>query len=147
MKTETRFPPIQNEESTNNVANSGCTGHFFLAFANSPLINIQVATKSVPVKQPDGSFIYSTHTAELDTPLLPKKAREAHLFPNLEQGLISIGQLCDSGCEVLFEATSAEVHFEDNIILVGHRSQRTRLWHLNLASTPIEQSNNNKLKI
>ena len=71
----------------------------------------------------------STHTAQIDIPQLPPTATTAHLFPALgNTSLISIGQLCDAGCKVIFTATTAEVWLNGELILTGTRSKLTALW-------------------
>ena len=73
----------------------------------------------------------STHEGELDIPALPLSARLAHVVPALtDQSLISIGQLCDSGCDVTFNATSVNVTLEGNPIFSGTRNATTKLWNL-----------------
>jgi hypothetical protein len=45
---------------------------------------------------------FSEDTAELNIPYLPSAARLCHVVPQLGQySLVSIGQLCDAGCDVL----------------------------------------------
>ena len=76
----------------------------------------------------------STHIGELPIPHLPREARIAHLFPALgETSLISIGQLCDHGCQAHFSATTVVITYENKLILQGHRSDETRgLWYLKI---------------
>ena len=79
----------------------------------------------------------STHEADLDVPSLPAAARKAHIFPSLSAGpLISIGQLCDSGCTAIFTATQVTIELDDSVILTGTRSPATRLWNVDLPSSP-----------
>ena len=83
---------------------------------------------------PDKSLIPSTHTGELPLPMLPIEARKADLFPALEDTcLVSIGQLCDAGCEARFIHDQAIVTLEDEVILIGHRGPTTRgLWMMSI---------------
>jgi hypothetical protein len=77
--------------------------------------------------------MYSTHEAELDIPSLPHAARRVHIVPALKTtSLLSIGQLCDAGCEVLFDANCVRVRHANELILAGNRSPHTGLWHLGL---------------
>ena len=70
----------------------------------------------------------STHEGELDIPALPLSARLAHVVPALtDQSLISIGQLCDSGCNVTFNATSVKLSLEGNPIFAGIRNATTNV--------------------
>jgi hypothetical protein len=81
--------------------------------------------------------MYFTHEAELDLPCLPRAARRVHIVPALSTAsLLSIGQLCDAGCCVTFDAASMTVHFNDRVLLTGARTPSTGLWHLSLSFTP-----------
>ena len=99
----------------------------------------------VPLKValPDGSYMYSTHTAELSLPQIPTAARIAHLFPALgNTSLLSIGQLCDAGCTAHFDNSSVSIHFKGSTILSGMRNHTTNhLWSINfplkIQSTPM----------
>jgi hypothetical protein len=77
--------------------------------------------------------MYSTHEAELDLPSLPLAARRVHIVPDLRSSfLLSMGQLCDAGCVVTFDATSVTVHHDALRLLEGTRTPATGLWHLSL---------------
>jgi hypothetical protein len=77
----------------------------------------------------------STHEAELDVPGLPMAARRVHIVPDLAvHSLLSIGQLCDAGCEVTLTATDATIRYNNSIALQGHRTPATGLWHLAMPS-------------
>ena len=79
--------------------------------------------------------MYSTHEAELDLPNLPLSARHVHIVPALQAGsLLSMGQLCDAGCVVTFDATTVRVHRNSELLLLGTRTPTTGLWHLNIAA-------------
>ena len=79
----------------------------------------------------------STHEGELHLPSLPLSARHVHIVPALQQfSLISMGQLCDAGCLIAFTASTVTVSFNDDIILTGHRTPATLLWHFDLPVLP-----------
>ena len=80
-------------------------------------------------------------TALLPIPQLPRHAREVHIFPALgDTSLISVGQLCDAGCQANFNATTAEVYFQQKLILTGHRNNETSgLWTMSIPT--IHQAN------
>ena len=76
----------------------------------------------------------STHTAYLDLPSLPLAARLVHIVPALHtQSLISLGQLCDAGCQVHLERAIINITLNDEIVLTGTRTPSTGLWHLNMS--------------
>ena len=69
---------------------------------------------------PDGSTITSSHTASLHIPFLPEEACTAHIFPTLTSGsLISIGQLCDSDCTAIFDATTVTIKRHGQTVLTS----------------------------
>jgi hypothetical protein len=81
--------------------------------------------------------MHSTHEAELDIPGLPLAARKVHIVPDLaSHSLLSIGQLCDAGCDVTFTTTDAIIRYQLKTVLQGHRTPATGLWHLDISSNP-----------
>ena len=83
------------------VADSGVTSYFVTIKA--PIINRTRTTKPLAITTANGAVIYSSHTAELNLPNLPLTARICHVVPHLgDFSLISVGQLCDAGCDVTF---------------------------------------------
>ena len=83
-----------------SVADTGATGHYLTL--DSPLENKQKAVHPIPIGIPDGEIITSTHTSLLYQQDLPIQERKAHLFPGINKALLSIGTLCDHGCEATF---------------------------------------------
>jgi len=60
-------------------------------------------------------------------------ARHGHIVPQLAtQPLISIGQLCDAGCDVAFTANTVTISHNNNIVLQGQRTPATKLWELDV---------------
>jgi len=100
---------------------------------NAPVVNKQRAVVPLAIYNPNGAVMYSTHTAEINVPSLPRSARVCHIVPGLRlYSLISIGQLCDAGCEVLFLTASVSIGFQNTVIMQGARARDTGLWHLDL---------------
>ena len=91
---------------------------------------------------PDKNLIKSTHTGDLPLPMLPKKARKADIFPALhDTSLVSIGQLCDAGCEARFIRDQAIITKDGEVILLGYRGPHTRgLWMMSIPTTKIALS-------
>lgn len=80
---------------------------------------------------PNCAIIHSSHTALLQNKDLPLKAREAHIFPGLEnRALLSIGTFCDNGCIAQFDETKAIITEQQSnkIIMQGGRDQITTLY-------------------
>ena len=66
------------------------------------LDNVQPTTKITNVKCPHGQIIRYTMEGGLDFPMLTITARQAHIFPNIKHSLVSLGEICDAGCIVVF---------------------------------------------
>jgi hypothetical protein len=97
------------------------------------VINKRVTTKPIGIANPNGTIMYSTHIAELDLPSLPPAARLVHIVPALNAtSLLSMGQLCDAGCVVTFDAKTVTVKLNDERILDGVRTPATGLWQLSM---------------
>jgi hypothetical protein len=92
----------------------------------------------ISIRNPNGAVMHSTHEAELDIAALPPHARHVHIVPALSSAsLLSMGQLCDAGCKIAFDATDVTVYHNGNIVLTGKRTPATRLWTIDLNnSTP-----------
>ena len=90
------------------IANSGSTLHF--CTIRAPVINKRPANPPIGIENVNGHIMYSTHEAELDIPNLPLAACHVHIVPDLSNfSLISIGQLCDSNCSVIFDRNMVTV--------------------------------------
>ena len=81
---------------------------------------------------------------------LPYKASRAYILPILSnEFLLSVGQLCDYDCTVLFDKYFCDIHHKNKLILQGERNFNDGLYdvplppHNNLHTT----SNNVNLKI
>ena len=82
------------------VADTGTTGHCLTL--NTSCINKRKAVHPLSIQIPNGIIIKSTHTALLAHPDLPLQDRQAHILPGLNKALLSIGTLCEHGCEYTF---------------------------------------------
>ena len=121
-------------EKLSAILDTGSSGHFFAL--RTPLQNIKPSQRPIQVELPDHRHMESTHEGDLPIPTLPPKARKAYLFPALQDtSLISIGQLCDAGCQAIFNATQVQIIHLAKVILEGYRDKTTRgLWYLDLPS-------------
>ena len=85
----------------------GATGHFVLPV--TPVKNTKPATTLLTINLLDGDQIKSTHTCQLDTPWIPEEAKEAYTVPGLAHTyFVFINLLCDTGCNVEYNAQNAE---------------------------------------
>jgi hypothetical protein len=117
------------------LLDSGCTAHFLLA--NAKCSNKKSTTTPLAVCLPNGDTIMSTHTATFNMPSLSHKARQAHILPGLAQhSLLSVGQMCDSGCSVTFTASNVTVTNGESTILTGLWDKESSLWCVPLEPAP-----------
>jgi hypothetical protein len=80
-----------------------------------------------------GTTIQSSHTCDLLLADLPPQAQKAHILPGrVHNSLISVGQLCDSGCDVTFTQEQVTVLRDGKCVMYGSRDPRSRLWRVNL---------------
>ncbi len=114
-------------------ADSGASGHYLCLRDVNSLSNVRQISydKEISVSLPDGSTINSTHIGELPFQFLSMKARQAHIFPKLQSSLLSVGVLCDDGCEVKFQSDKVEVRKNNIVLLTGHRDDNG-LWMVQL---------------
>ena len=64
----------------------------------------------------------------LDLGALPTAAKQAHVLPGLAQhSLLSVGQMCDSGCAVTFTSKAVTVKHGQATILDGARDTTSGL--------------------
>jgi hypothetical protein len=114
-----------------SIVDSGAMSHFVTI--DAPTINCKVTNNPLATTTASGKLMYSMHTAELNILYLPSAARCCHVVPKLGQyALVSIGQLCDVGCDVLFQREIMTVSYKNTVIMKGRQTQSTRLWHLDL---------------
>ena len=83
---------------------------------------------------PNREIIKSTHTTLLNHQDLSFQARQAHLFPGLKKAMLSIGTLCEKGCEATFKNKSVHIKNKWNgmTIMRGTRDARTDLYMVSL---------------
>jgi hypothetical protein len=73
-------------------------------------------------------------------PQLPRAARQAHIFKELEhQALISAGLLCDHGCRINLDEKDANIWYDGRLILKGKRGNNG-LWTLNVQNEPKQKN-------
>ena len=123
-----------------SVADTGAAGTFLEM--NAPYItNIKETDPGIKVLCPNNQYLTSTHTVNLSFPNLPPTAKSAHLFEQLTSGShLSIGQLCDAGCEAFFDATRMVILSQQKIVLIGTR-KRGGLWYVDTTDSTTQTPN------
>jgi hypothetical protein len=121
------------------LLDSGCTAHFLI-------VNVHCKKKvltQTPLEGriPNGTTIASTHTATLNLPSLPHPERQAHILHGLaHHSLLSVGQMCDSGCSITFTENKVTVTHRATKILTGQRDKESGPWRLSLGNTTSAQA-------
>ena len=81
-----------------SITDTGASEHYLKADATHDLASWPV--EPIQVKQPNVQILHSTKVCKLVLLTIPEGAREAHILPGLaHSSLISIGKLCDAGCD------------------------------------------------
>jgi hypothetical protein len=89
-------PPLLEHHET-AILDSGCTGPFLLI--NAPCHNKIRSQYPLRVRLPNGETMDLTHSS-LDIPELSEAAYVVHVFADMANHyLISVGQMCNEGCE------------------------------------------------
>jgi hypothetical protein len=134
MFEDCRTPPLLAQHEA-VIVDSGCTGHFLLVTA--PCLNKVKSWNPLKVRLPNGATMESSHTADLDIPVLNAAASNAHVSPGMaHHSLLSVGQLCDEGYIVTFKRDTVTICNSDNSkLLSGPRDETTGLWRINLKQT------------
>ena len=129
-----RSSPPYLPPSHHAIADTGCNGHFFMT--DSLCDNIQPDTNPIHVQLPDGSHVPSTQTGIIPITDLPLAVGHAHLLPSIKtRPLLSIGQLCDSGCMATFNKDEVNIRHNNQLVANGPRT-KNGLWTI-----PIPASN------
>ena len=71
---------------------------------------------------------------ELDLSILTNIPIQVHIFPNIKYSLVTIVELCDTGCTVIFNIKDVIVVYKDDIILLGWKTHQNKLWYFPLIS-------------
>ena len=84
----------------------------------------------------NGEIIILSHIALLPQHNLPYKALKAHIFPGLQNPLISIGTLCDNNCIEVFDEKRVTIYDKTTrlIVMQGHRYPKTTLYMINMTA-------------
>ena len=128
---------VLNNSSNNNCIakiDSGATHNYIKKDHNHLLQNTTILHNGPIAYLPDKTTIKADRQGVLPLhPDLSISAKMTYSFPNLtNESLISVGQLCDDNCKVIFDKTSVQVSKNNKIILQGQRSTKDKLYDINL---------------
>jgi hypothetical protein len=80
------------------------------------------------VRMPNNEKNLSYNTATLNVPTLNEQARNVHVCGDLNNKLLSVGQLCNDWYNVNFNKHKTTVHDNANVILVAKRDFSNGVW-------------------
>jgi hypothetical protein len=125
-------PPSQYDKT--GIADTGASSHYLRT--SNPHTTTGNTKPTITVGLPNGAMLQSTTAAcQLSLPQLPITAREAHILPGLaHSSLVSIGKLCDAGCEAKFDDQEVVITKNNIDLLRGQRNRFTGLWHIPLTN-------------
>jgi hypothetical protein len=109
---------------------------------DTPCNNRLPTNNPITCQLPTGTKMMSMHEADLNLPNcnLPPEALTAHLFPELQHSLLSVGTLCDYGCTTLFNANNVIIEHNGQQLFVDIGIQPTNSCFLTWHSLPSKQS-------
>jgi hypothetical protein len=84
------------------------------------------------VRMPNNETILSCNTAKINLQMLNEQAMKVHVFEDLNNNLLSVGQLFDAGYDVKFNKYKATLHNSNNIFLSAKRDHTNGLWRSTL---------------
>ena len=130
--TDSTLVPTSSEKA---VLDSGCTSH--LIKSSTKCIDKISTTNGLRVGIANGQIIQASHNAKLDLHHLPLKlssrARQTSVQPELRKSLISLGQLCDHGCDyVLLDKHYASVIKDGVTSVIGLLDPTNGMWLVNV---------------
>jgi hypothetical protein len=132
--TENIFPLVPNSDKA--ILDSGCTSH--LIKPSTPCLHKIPTINGLKVGTANGQTMQASHEATLNPAHLPvlfsPNARQASVLPGLHKSLISLGQLCDHGCDyVLLDKQYASVIQDGVATIIGVRDPSNGMWLVDIA--------------
>ena len=134
----TRSKPVAPEKKLTTQfllkADTGASRHFVKSEHLEHLGSIQRIKNGPSALLPNNEKIKPTFVGNLPiNTRLKEDATEALVYPDItNESLLSIGQLCDDGCIAIFTRTKLYIIKNGEVVLVGQRNQRDKLWDVQL---------------
>lgn len=112
------------------LADTGCS-HTMSPHADDV---VDAKPRHVSIRLADNSSISSTHQGSTRLPFGVNNQPPVLLVPTLDEPLLSISSVCDTGCEVLFTSTGMTIHrhstLKSDIPPVANGFRRNNLYYL-----------------
>ena len=123
----------------NAITDSGCTNHYICV--DTPHNNIQRCSDGIIVQQPDGRTMRATNACNIAVDhLQPAVTRDTFFLGIKNKALLSLGQLCNNGCEIHMTPTNIYIYIYNNtdatLSLKGNRDASTKMWTINSDNQP-----------
>jgi hypothetical protein len=117
---------------------TGASSHYFMTKNKNILQNIK-QINGPPVLLPNQQIITSSEQGVLPiSHLLSEKAQKTMILPDLKSSnLISIGQLCDDGCDITLDKNEMIITKNNQFIMRGQRNPRDGLWDIPIPKSKI----------
>ena len=104
--------------TTKSIADSGYTSHFFPT-EPTVCIDIRETEDTLNVLLSNSQEMNLTLEGFLPIEKLSKEAQKTQMFENLRSALVSLGQLCDDGCEIRLHKDEIKIYKDKEVILRG----------------------------
>jgi len=130
------------EEVVYAKADSGASDHYIRKQDSDILSNLRPIT-SKPITIPNGSTIRATQSGMLPFAAeLSEYARRAKILPELKSAsLVSLGKLCDDGCDIHLNASRMQVFKNARLILEGLRNNDDGLYDIPISKVKLQANN------
>ena len=118
---------------------TGASSHYFKATDSEVLSDVKPTLQGPVVTLPNLATIQAKAEGQLNIhPSLTKQATTAHVFDNLTNtSLLSVGQLCDDDCTVIFDKVAMKIVKNGMTIIKGKRNTVDGLWDIELPLQPL----------
>ena len=126
------IPSNNCSHATSAIIDTGATAHYVMSTA--PTQNTTSTNAATTVHLPNGDTLSSHLQGILQYPNLSPEATTAHILPNLQHNLLSVGQLCDAGLTALFSKNKVVIQRDNQTIIEGQRNHQNGLWMTELPS-------------
>ena len=135
-------PPKQPISNCIAKADSGASDHYLRECDEDCLKNIQ-SFNGPHVTLPNNSQLQATRHGDLPfSDLLSKEAKTGVILPGLHSSsLVSLGKLCDDGCEILLNDRKMYAVKNNTVVLEGQRNPYDRLWDIPVQKNTITPCN------
>ena len=124
------------------IVDTGATSHYIIPAHQGKCTNVQRTQSGPLVAAASGDTMRATHKATLPlSPHINIKAQTGHILDSLQTGsLISIGQLCDDNCVVIFTKNNVFITKNGITLISGYRSHPHGLYTIPFLK-PTHQAN------